>query len=569
MEKLCTKWGKELSSDQVWQEYPRPLMKRESYVNLNGFWEYAFTDTFEKPQKYDGKILVPFSPESLLSGINRQLQPDEYLWYRRTFQIDKKASEGRLLLHFGAVDQACVVYVNGLQAVRHTGGYLPFCADITHLIAEGTNELAVAVQDFSDTSYHARGKQKLKSGGMFYTAQSGIWQTVWMEWVPESYIHMVKCTPLPDQKAIEIQVAVNGKEKFRKANISIAGEKEIEIEINKKVSISLENIRLWTPESPYLYDYAVQYGSDRIEGYFAMRSFTVEKDAKDIPRLCLNKEPLVLKGVLDQGYWSDGLYTAPCDEAFIFDITEMKKLGFNMIRKHIKIEPQRWYYHCDRLGMLVWQDMVNGGETYKPWYITYAATVLSRARQHIKDRHYRLLARRKEEGKAEFRNELRGTIHHLYNHPSICAWVLFNEGWGQFDTEQMTKLTRKLDSSRWIDQASGWFDQRGGDIKSIHNYFLKLKFQPEQERACVLSEFGGYSLKVDGHVQCQKEYGYRKYKSRKKLNQDYQTLMEQDFFSQVDKGICGAVYTQLSDVEDEMNGIFTYDRAVRKIQVKI
>lgn len=642
MKQLYTRWGKSLDSSHVLQEYPRPLLRRDSYVNLNGYWDYAITKTFRRPKEYDGQILVPFSPETALSGVSRQLLPDEYLWYRlrlhamrqikpdstedeqiRSVQgIDwKKLNAGmHLLLHFGAVDQACRVYVNGNEAARHAGGYLPFYADITGFLRqekeagmsgmsgtpEALNEIIVAVKDLSDTSYHAKGKQKLKKGGMFYTAQSGIWQTVWMEYVPEHFIKELRTEPdfqkglvrIFVRSDVELPIKIQIKEPALGHQLNPVGVQPEHIQwnemrtdetqtegmesgeaqgrkgpiittvsglSNQEIEIPVPVVRLWTCDEPWLYDFTVTMEDDTVESYFALRSFSVEMDAQEMPRICLNGQVQFQNGVLDQGYWPDGLYTAPSDEALIFDIQEMKKLGFNMLRKHIKIEPQRWYYHCDRLGMAVWQDMVNGGTYYKHWFVTYAATLISWRRWKMADVYTHLLSRTHKEGRLEFVREMKETIRHLQGHPSIAAWVIFNEGWGQFQTADMTEIVRECDKTRLIDQASGWFDQKGGDMQSIHNYFFKLAITPEQERATVLSEFGGYSLQIPEHSACDKLYGYGTHKTLESLNDAYRKQM-QKVKELIPQGLCASVYTQLSDVEEEVNGIFTYDREVRKIE---
>lgn len=578
MKQLYTRWGKELDPAHVLEEYPRPLLVRESYINLNGIWEYALTKKFKRPENFDGTIVVPFSPEAALSGVKRQLKPDEYLWYRRNFDVSLQSlreKNGHRLLHFGAVDQACIVHVNGQEVMRHVGGYLPFEADITEFLVEGENELEVVVKDLSDTSYHARGKQKLKRGGMFYTAQSGIWQTVWMEDVPENYIQ--EMTAQPDLDAGKVKITVRTK-KPGDMQIQIYApqvwENRIEETLicaegtsNEPIEITVPEVRPWTCEEPYLYYFTVKVGNDTVKSYFAMRTFTVEKDEEGIPRICLNHQVQFQKGVLDQGYWPDGLYTAPSDEALIFDIQSMKDLGFNMIRKHIKIEPQRWYYHCDRLGMVVWQDMVNGGGVYKPWFVTYAATVLSWRNVKVKDGLTRLLARQEKAGRLEFIREMKETVRLLKGHPSIAAWVIFNEGWGQFQAAEMTAIMRREDPTRLIDQASGWFNQGGGDFQSIHNYFFKLRVRPEEHRATVLSEFGGYSMREEGHSACLTQYGYGIFTEKRLLNKAYWKL-DKDVQELIPKGLCASVYTQLSDVEEEVNGIFTYDREVRKIDSK-
>ena len=656
MKQLYTRWGREIDSSHILQEYPRPLLQRESCINLNGYWDYAITKKYCKPRTYDGKILVPFSPESTLSGVNRQLQPYEYLWYRTFLPVEaeKLQSGFRLVLHFGAVDQACRVYINGREVMRHAGGYLPFSADITEFCRQKmTNptalsaanqtqnvklpvcnddamplpvtsgpELVLAVRDLSDTSYHAKGKQKLKRGGMFYTAQSGIWQTVWMEYVPECYIEEIVTEPdlncgavrvlVRSSAALPIMIQVKEPALYQAAqpSASTPGISSAEEDVpktsqrkadssptalppqesdsstpklthektlahagriiaectgrsNREIEISLPIIRPWTCDEPYLYYFTVTMGNDTVESYFALRSFTVEPDQDGIPRICLNGQVQFQNGVLDQGYWPDGLYTAPADEAYIFDISEMKKMGFNMIRKHIKIEPQRWYYHCDRLGMVVWQDMVNGGSYYKHWFVTYAATLFSRSRWRIPDTCLHLLSRTHKEGRKEFVREMKETIRILKGHPCIAVWVIFNEGWGQFHAGEITRIARKCDGSRLIDQASGWFDQNGGDLQSIHHYFFKCKFKPEQKRATVLSEFGGYSLQIPEHSSYEKLYGYGIFKNALALKNAYEARMNK-VYGQISEGLCASVYTQLSDVEEEVNGIFTYDREINK-----
>lgn len=563
MKQLYTRWGKNLDRDNVLKEYPRPCLEREGYINLNGYWDYAFTENMQEPEAYSGEILVPFSPESVLSGVKRQLKPGEYLWYRKKIQMEKVADE-KIILHFGAVDQACKIWLNGRFVGRHAGGYLPFEIDITQAASDGENVLTIAVQDFSDTSYHSRGKQKLKRGGMFYTAQSGIWQTVWMEYVPKDYVKEIVTKPLYDEGAVSIKIHADIRAKVR---IRIEGEEDIFGYSLEEIIIPLKHRHPWSPEEPYLYYFTVELGEDTVKSYFALRKYSIEKDKKGITRLCLNGEPYYQKGVLDQGYWPDGLYTAPSDDAMIFDIQEMKDMGFYMIRKHIKIEPQRWYYHCDRLGMIVWQDMVNGGTSYKHWFVTYAATFLSRLQIKIPDWFSGLLSRKDKRGRREWMLEMEETIHRLSSHPSICTWVLFNEGWGQFSAEDMTKLARRLDPDRLIDQASGWFDQGGGDIVSIHNYFFKLIIHREEKRAAVLSEFGGYSMRVRDHCTSRQVYGYRLFHTKSMLNKAYRKLMDKIIMPKVKEGLCGSVYTQLSDVEDEVNGIYTYDREMKKIDM--
>lgn len=598
MEQLYTRWGKNLDRDHVLEEYPRPLLMREDYQILNGWWDYAFTIDYKRPQQYEGRILVPFSPETALSGAGRQLKPDEYLWYRRNFDLpgwDREKGQNRILLHFGAVDQSCEVRINGHKVKRHTGGYLPFEVDISRYAQESANELIVAVKDLSDTSYHSKGKQKLNAGGMFYTAQSGIWQTVWLEKVPETYIKEIKTVPDIEKKLIRIKVSSSYSTdkknvdklsrnlpieiKIRKPGLypdpvvkpsQISTEDMLETAVQavsgKWIEIPIESISLWNCETPYLYYFEVKLGDDRAISYFAMRKFSLEtKVHEEFPRICLNDEVQFQNGVLDQGYWPESLYTPPSDAAMIFDIREMKKTGFNMVRKHLKIEPQRWYYHCDRLGIVVWQDMVNGGSYYKHWFVTYGATLLSWLRIPMRDVYPRLLSREAKAGRLEFIREMKETIRLLGNHPSIAAWVIFNEGWGQFQTEDMTRIVRRLDPNRLIDQASGWFDQGGGDFSSLHNYFFKLFIRPERERASVLSEFGGYSYREPGHCAREKLYGYGICKNKKDLEKRFLERW-QGVRNLIPQGLSASIYTQWTDVEEEVNGVFTYDREVRKIE---
>ncbi|SHO51730.1 glycoside hydrolase family 2 protein [Anaerocolumna xylanovorans] len=565
---LYTKWGEELKKKPL-TEYPRPQLKRDSYIPLNGLWNYAVTKTREFPGRYDGRILVPFSPESALSGVGRQIMPRDYLWYERKITVKEIRANSRLILHFGAVDQYAKVFVNKKKAVSHLGGYLPFSADITDMLVKGKNELLVMVRDASDTSYHSRGKQKLLSGGMFYTAQSGIWQSVWMEWVPDYYIKNLKITPLYEESMLQLEITMNNQKEGPEIPVWIqVTDKERLIlsqeDSGNKLLIPLPGFIPWSPENPHLYGLTVIVGEDRVDSYFAMRKVEVKKDEKGIPRIFLNGKPYFQNGVLDQGYWPDGLYTPPSDEAMIYDILTMKKLGFNMLRKHIKVEPLRWYYHCDRLGMLVWQDMVNGGDSYNMLLLGYLPNFFPRVAEKIKDNWYPFFSRRNEKGRQEWKADLAGTIEHLYNSPCIVVWVPFNEGWGQFDSEEAVRLIKGIDNFRLIDQASGWFDQKGGDFKSIHNYFRKLHIVTEK-RAVVLSEFAGFACPTTGHMFSKNIYGYKIYRAREDFEKAVGKLYKEELPMLIKKGLSAAVFTQLSDVEDEINGLLTYDRKVLKV----
>lgn len=568
---LTTKWGEELNPENVLTEYPRPQLIRNKYIILNGYWNYSITEEPIKPDKFDGKILVPFSPESLLSGVNRQLKPNQILWYERVIQMDIIPRNMRCILHFGAVDQSCKVYINNQPAGEHTGGYLPFSIDITKYIYNGTNLLTLSITDMSETSFHSRGKQKLKRGGMFYTAQSGIWQTVWLEWVPQLYIESLRITPVMGEGFVRLEIIMNDDFMPEEAQntvfkVNIYDKEQLIVTMVSKLpfmNIPFTEYIPWSPDNPQLYDITVVAGEDIVESYFAMRSVEIKKDERGIPRIYLNGKQYYQKGLLDQGYWPDGLYTPPSDEALIYDITKAKELGFNMLRKHLKIEPLRWYYHCDRLGMLVWQDMVNGGDEYNALLVGYLPTLFPKLAAHVGDHHYKLFGRKVVEGRAEWMKECRRTVDLLYNHPSVIVWVLFNEGWGQFDSKRAYDMVREIDSTRLVDHASGWFDQGCGDFNSIHNYFHPLKIK-QQARPTVLSEFGGYAYYVNNHSYSIMGYGYRLYFNQQDFYKAYKELDEQ-IDKLIDNGLAAAVYTQLSDVEDEVNGLITYDRKVCKL----
>ena len=553
---LTTEWGEALDRSAPLPEYPRPQLVRDSYINLNGPWEYAFTGDMRAPSEFEGEIVVPFAPESALSGVGRTLRGGEYLWYRRKLVLPEGFNRGRVLLHFGAVDQTARVWVNGRDAVAHTGGYLPFSADITELLEE-ENTILVRVSDDTDESWHTRGKQKSRRGGIWYTPLSGIWQTVWCESVPEHYIRGLFITPRLAERAVELFVDGEGE-----CRAVIDGE-EYRFPAGQPAVLELHGrVREWTPEAPELYRFSLTLGEDRVESYFAMRSFGVGEDRDGVKRLLLNGKPYFHNGVLDQGWWPDGLYTAHSDEALEFDIQTAKAMGFNMLRKHVKVESARWYYHCDRLGMLVWQDMPNGGGKYSPAVVS--APLLTG--WHMRDDKYGAFGRKSERGRREFTAELREMVLALYNCPCIAMWVPFNEGWGQFDAEQNVEAILSIDQTRTIDHASGWHDQGIGEIKSLHVYFDEYRHTPDKRGRCVvLSEFGGYTCRVDGHAMNEKAFGYKKFKSPSELRTGLMTLYDGQIRPAVRKGLSATVYTQLTDVEDELNGLITYDRRVLKL----
>lgn len=572
---LSTVWSEQSEEGMVPSEYPRPQFQREEWTNLNGYWEYAFTDRTGRPEQFDGKILVPFSPESRRSGVEKRLEPGGYLWYRRSVMVEKQQCR-RLILHFGAVDQKCALWWNGKCIGTHENAYLPFSFDVTDVLQEGENTLWVRVQDDSDRGNGCRGKQTLHPGGMFYTAQSGIWQTVWMEWVPEKRIDSLKITPLYDEAKVraevrltvpmDVKISISGIEEAC-IDAEIAGAKfcvsGTDNRLSAVIDIPIPGFRSWSPESPFLYDMTVRSGEDCVYSYFAMRKFSAGMDNQQHPRLMLNNEPYFFNGILDQGYWPETLLTPPSDEAMIFDIEQMKHLGFNMLRKHIKIEPLRWYYHCDRIGMVVWQDMVNGGGPIRLPLVCYLPTVIPTVGTKIRDSWYSFFARTDKISRVQWEKDCMETVRLLYNCPCISLWVPFNEGWGQFDSIRITELIRKEDPTRMIDHASGWFDQGGGDVKSVHNYFRPLKAEKDA-RPFVLSEYGGYVCPIEDHLYCKKSYGYKAYKSREEFTAAFRTLQKQ-IDALVPEGLCAAVYTQVSDIEEEINGLYTYDRKVCKV----
>ena len=552
---MKTPWTDSVDRLAPLPEYPRPQMVRGNWLSLNGPWEYAISAGGSFPAEYDGTITVPFSPETELSGVGRTLHKGEFLWYRREISLPECFSERHVLLHFGAVDQTADVWVNGLKVMEHVGGYLPFEGDVTRAVRDGRMEIVVRVTDESDRGYHTRGKQKSARGGIWYTPQSGIWQSVWIEAVPENYVKNLHISPDFDSGCVDISAETVGNE----AAYAHFGGGEYRL----PARIPVPDFEPWSPENPKLYDFTVSCGEDSVESYFAMRKFSVEKDRSGKPRLFLNGRPYFHNGLLDQGYWPDGLYTAPTDEAMIFDIETAKAMGFNVLRKHIKVEPLRWYYHCDRLGMLVWQDMPCGGGRYDP--VVVSAPLVTDI--HLKDSAYLLFGRESKAGRGEFMTELRAMVQHLYNCPCIAMWVPFNEGWGQFDAARAVGVIHEIDTSRTVDHASGWHDQGIGETKSLHVYFRPYVFKPDRRgRAVILTEFGGYNCLVPGHSFNDRDFGYKRLGDADKLKAALEELYSQQIAPAYEQGLAAAIYTQVSDVEDELNGLITYDRQVVKIQ---
>lgn len=580
MEKLLTRWGKKLDKNLPLNDYPRPQLKRNSFINLNGEWNYAIYDEYKKFAGFQGKIIVPFSPECILSGVEKIVEPSDILYYQKIFNF--KRTNHRALLHFGAVDYECKVFLNGKLVGEHKGGYTPFTFDVTPYILDGENDLRLEVKDPTQTGSQARGKQTFKRGGIWYTPQSGIWQTVWIEEVCEGYIESIKLTPDIDNDELQVEVKYNGPADAEMAAIALEKGTVMngcKLEKGKGV-IKLSDYECWSPENPVLYDLKIVAGNDQVESYFGMRKFSVGEDENGTPRFMLNNKPYFFNGLLDQGYWSDGMYTAPHDDALIYDIQTMKDLGFNTLRKHIKIEPLRWYYHCDRLGMIVWQDMINGGGAYNFLAIGtlpfFGMLFSNKKIGHVNDskKHFRFYARTDEKGREEYFKDSEEMIDLLYNVPSLALWTPFNEAWGQFESAKACEFYRKKDPTRLIDHASGWADQGAGDVNSFHIYFTPFwfpKYNKDDNRPIALTEFGGYSIQPKGHMYNKsKFFGYRKYYDQEKFDDAIRNLYENRILNCIkEKGLSAIIYTEVSDVEDECNGLLSYDREVIKITPEV
>jgi hypothetical protein len=561
---LMTAFAKDVSPDKVHPEYPRPQMMRKEWVNLNGLWQYAITKKHDdKPAKWDGEILVPYCVESALSGVGKKVTPEQALWYRRTFKGPERKGFYRVLLHFGAVDWHAQVWVNGKMVGEHKGGFDPFTFSISPLKEDGEQEIVVRVWDPTDQGAQPRGKQVRNPGGIFYTSVTGIWQTVWLEPVPISYIDRLHIVPNVDagEVAIDVESHTLGKGDRQIKAVVRDGDKMISEATGpagKTLRIKVPNAKLWSPESPHLYDVTVSLISgertfDTVESYFAMRKISVGKDDKGINRIFFNGKPLFQLGPLDQGWWPDGLLTPPTDEGLAFDIKKLKELGFNMMRKHVKVEPARFYHHCDKLGLLVWQDMPSGMGAGRKQNISPDAK---------EDAVFT------DEEKKQFRTELKAMIDHLRNFPCIVTWVPFNEGWGQHDTNEILKWVKEYDPTRLVDGPSGWADRGYGDFKDAHIYPGPGMFPVEKDRVSVLGEFGGLGLPLEGHLwQNQKNWGYRTYKTKEELRDAYRALIMQ-MHPLIGDGLAAAVYTQTTDVESEVNGLMTYDRKVVKLDEK-
>ena len=540
MNELMTTAGETLRGTP-WTVYPRPQMKRDSYLNLNGGWDFSVN--FENK----GMIRVPFCPESKLSGIGEHYEEESLLCYNRRFTLPEGFNRGRVLLHIGAADQRADVFVNGKPVGSHQGGYEAFTLDITERLQE-ENMLQICCFDNLEDQSYPYGKQVMNRGGMWYTPVSGIWQTVWLESVPENYIKKLHIENRGYGVTVSIEPALSGK-------VTVAELGSFEL-VDGKVTITPENPHLWSPEDPYLYDFTVETAEDRVESYFAIRSLEV-KQVGAYQRLCLNGKPYFFHGLLDQGYWPDGIFTPATPECYADDILMMKKLGYNTLRKHIKVEPEEFYYQCDKLGMIVWQDMVNNSD-----YNFFRDTVLPTVGiQKLPDQNFHP----DSFSRKRFLEGMKATVNQLKNHPCICYWTIFNEAWGQFDSDNVFEAFKKLDDTRFVDSTSGWFRQKKSDVDSRHVYFRKVNLKAG-DKPLVLSEFGGKTYKTEGHIfNPDKSYGYGGCETLEALNEALVKLYMDEIIPCVRNGLCAAIYTQVSDVEDEINGLVTYDRKVEKI----
>lgn len=560
-DKIKTRWATEIDVNNVLPEYPRPIMERAEWQNLNGLWEYAIQPVGkQKPASFEGEILVPFAIESSLSGVQKRVGRDNELWYQREFTVPSKWKNNKVLLHFGAVDWKADVWVNDVQVGQHTGGYTPFSFDITPALVSGKNTVVVKVWDSTDQGYQPRGKQVNKPEGIWYTPVTGIWQTVWLEPVPETYIEDLKITPDIDRNVLKVVALTNMVSPTQKVEVKVKeGEKVVATSQsinNQPVEIIMpEDVKLWSPDSPFLYDVEVVLwnGSkqlDKVDSYAAMRKYSTHRDDKGIVRLQLNNKDLFQFGPLDQGWWPDGLYTAPTDEALEYDIIKTKDFGFNMIRKHVKVEPARWYTHCDRHGMIVWQDMPSG-DRGPGW----------NSRDYFKGPE----SMRTAESEANYKKEWKEIMNYLYSYPSIGVWVPFNEAWGQFKTKEIVEWTKQYDPSRLVNPASGGNHYPVGDMLDLHQYPAPKLYLYDAQRATVLGEYGGIGWANKEHLwEPNRNWGYVQFNSAKEVTDEYVKYAEQ-LKQLIRQGFSAAVYTQTTDVEVEVNGLMTYDRKLVKV----
>lgn len=531
--------------------HPRPQLRRETWMDLNGKWDFAVQADDKTPEMFDRTILVPYCPESALSGIHNHFPEGSFLFYRRYVRLPEAAAGHRILLHVGAADQALTCYVNGVEIGSHTGGYTAFSMDITRAVRE-ENEILLRVRDnLTDTAF-PRGKQSLTPGGMWYTPVSGIWQSVWLEWVPETYIQSL------DIRADMTEAVLDTGDASLFGTVTVmAPEGNVTLPLTGgRAVFRPETPRLWSPEDPYLYEFEITTGADRVSGYFALRSWDI-RNVDGIPRLCVNGKPRFFHGLLDQGYWPDGIYTPPSPDCYRQEILAMKRMGFNTLRKHIKVEPEEFYYQCDKLGMFVFQDMVSNGD-----YSYLKDTILpTLGFQRKNDRR----AHPDKRSRQMFLDNMKAQVLQLKNHPCIAMWTIFNEGWGQFDATAAYHTLKALDDSRFVCSCSGWFRGGESDVFSRHIYFGQWHHLKRTDKPLVLTEFGGICLAVDGHLyNPDKSYGYQSSKDSEDYRKKLLTLYRKHILPAIPKGLCAAIYTQVSDVEEEINGLLTYDRQVTK-----
>lgn len=560
-DKIKTKWASEIEVNNPLPEYPRPIMERAEWQNLNGLWDYAIQPVGkQKPSAFDGEILVPFALESSLSGVQKRLGRDNELWYQRSFTIPSKWKNDRVLLHFGAVDWKADVWVNNVKVGQHTGGYTPFSFDITAALIKGENTLVVKVWDSTDQGYQPRGKQVNRPEGIWYTPVSGIWQTVWLEPVPEKHIENIRVTPDIDKRTLTVEALTGNRSSSDRVEVKVKeGSKVVATAQsinNQPVEVSMpENMKLWSPDSPHLYDLEITLWNgtkqlDRVSSYAAMRKYSTNRDEKGIVRFQLNNKDIFHFGPLDQGWWPDGLYTAPTDEALEYDVIKTKELGYNMIRKHVKVEPARWYTHCDRHGIIVWQDMPNG-DRGPEWQMHRYFDGVER--------------KRSAESEANFRKEWKEIMDYLYSYPSVGVWVPFNEAWGQFKTVEIVEWTKQYDPSRLVNPASGGNHFQTGDMLDLHNYPHPAMYLYDAQRATVLGEYGGIGWAHKDHLwEPNRNWGYVQFNSSKEVTDEYVKYAEQ-LKQLIHAGLSAAVYTQTTDVEVEVNGLMTYDRKLVKV----
>lgn len=548
---LITPYLSEMDTECPWNEYPRPSMVRKSFFCLNGAWDFAVLDAKEEP-KYNQKILVPFPAESLISGVQAEIPEGSVMHYRRSFSLPPHfADNDCLILHFGAVDTICDVYLNGKHILHHEGGYLPFSADVSDAIADGENELYVKVVDNLSQLY-PYGKQRKDRGGMWYTPTSGIWQTVWMECVPKNHIEKLKITPSMSEVKIEV---VGGEEKKR---LTLLDSGEVIEFSGSEITVTVKDAKLWSPEEPNLYRFTLLAGEDKVESYFALREITTAT-VDGVPRILLNGKPYLFNGLLDQGYFPDGIFLPATSKGYEDDIRTAKRLGFNMLRKHIKVEPEIFYHLCDKLGMVVFQDMVNNSG-YSYIFDTVLPTI---GMKRFPDKHLH----KDKRSRKIFEEHMYATMEHLYSFPSVLYYTIFNEGWGQFLADRMYEKAKKFDPTRIIDSTSGWFVRSKSDVDSRHVYFKAVKIGRVTDKPVVISEFGGYSHRVDGHLFGSNNYGYSIFEKVEDFTDAFLKLYSDEIKPLIEKGICALVYTQISDVEDETNGLITYDRKIIKPNV--